>query len=106
MSNPQQPPNNPNQTSSIIHLGQIANLDKLDVDIKIKTQKSRADYILEFSILTVLSGIALFSMYSCFQILNSKTASLDEKKNAQSIITLIVGGATGYLAGRATNNKN
>ena len=45
MSNPQQPPNNPNQTSSIIDLGQIANLDKLDVDIKIKTQKSRADYI-------------------------------------------------------------
>jgi hypothetical protein len=106
MTNPQQPQNNPNQTSSIIDLGQIANLDKLDVDIKIKTQKSRADYILEFSILSVLSGIALFSMYSCFQIVNSKTASPDDKKNAQSIITSIIGGVAGFVAGRATNNKN
>jgi hypothetical protein len=106
MSNPQQPPNNPNPTSSIIDLEQIANLNKLDVDIKIKTQKSRADYLSEFFILIVISGIVLFSMYFCFQTLNSSTASPDEKKNAQSVVTLIAGSAMGYLVGRSTNKTN
>lgn len=106
MSNPQQPLNNPNQTNSIIDIFEVANRNNLDVDIKLKTQKSRADYVLEFSVTAVFSVLALCIVYFSFQILTSKTASPDEKKNAQSIITLIAGGAMGYIAGKANNNKN
>jgi hypothetical protein len=110
-NNPQQPPNNPNQAHSTIDLGELAKLDlgelteHMDLSLKSSKNKNNFDYLLEFFPLLITGTIVIFSVYSCFQILNSKTASPDEKKYAQSTITLIAGGAMGYFAGK-TNNKN
>jgi len=103
MSNPQHPPNNPNQAHSTIDLGELAK--QVDLSLKSNKNKNNFDYLLEFFPQLITAIIVIFSVYSSFQILNSKTASPDEKKYAQSTITLIAGGAMGYFAGK-TNNKN
>ena len=102
MSNPQKPPNNPNQTSSTIDISELA---KLGGSLNLPS-KNNLDYLLEFFPLLIAGIIVMFSVYSCFQILNSKTSSQDEKKYVRSIITVITGGAMGYFAGKANNNKN
>lgn len=106
MSNLSQPPNNQPTQKSIIDIEQIADQDKLDVDIKIKTSKNRWDYILELMLLFVTSSILIIVLIFCFQILTTQTSTQDDKKNAQSMITLIVGGAVGFFTGRATASKN
>ncbi len=106
MTNPSPSPNNQSQPSSIIDLNQIANQDKLEIDLKIKTSKSRSEQINEFLILVVISAIIFIATVSCFQILTSPQSSPEDKKNAQSIITLILGSVIGFFAGRTTANKN
>jgi hypothetical protein len=46
------------------------------------------------------------AIFYCFQILTSPQSSLEDKKNAQSTITLIIGGAIGYFVGRTTASQN
>jgi len=100
-NNPQQTSNNPNQAPSSINIGELA---KIGGSLNLPS-KNNWDYVLESFCLIITGTIVLFSVYSCFQILNSKTASPDEKKYAQSTITIITGGAMGFFAGK-TNNKN
>jgi D-alanyl-lipoteichoic acid acyltransferase DltB (MBOAT superfamily) len=97
MTNPSPPSSNQPQQSSIIDLNQIANQSNLAVDLKIKTPKSRFDQIVELVSLVIISLILLVAIFYCFQILTSPQSSLEDKKNAQSTITLIIGGAIGYL---------
>ncbi|MFM7384019.1 MAG: hypothetical protein ACKO1W_13360 [Microcystaceae cyanobacterium] len=106
MTNPSLPPNNQPQQNSIIDLNQIANQSNLEVDLKIKTSKGLSDKITEFFLLVVISAILLMTIFYCFQILTSLQSSPEDKKNAQSTITLIIGSAIGFFAGRTTANKN
>jgi D-alanyl-lipoteichoic acid acyltransferase DltB (MBOAT superfamily) len=105
MTNPSPPSSNQPQQSSIIDLNQIANQSNLEVDLKIKTPKSRFDQIVELVSLVIISLILLVAISYCFQILTSPQSSPEDKKNAQSTITLIIGGAIGYFVGRTTANQ-
>ena len=106
MANLSPSPNNQPQQNSTIDLYQIANQNNLELDLKIKTPKSLFDKITESLVLACIAAMLLYALVSSSQILNSPQSSPEDKKNAQSVVTLIVGGALGYVAGRTTANKN
>ncbi|MEB3309431.1 MAG: hypothetical protein VKJ02_04310 [Snowella sp.] len=106
MSNSPQVPNNQGTQNSTIDLKQIADQNNLDVELKIKTSKNRLDYFLEFMPQSVMIIILVIVTIFCFQILNAQTSTQDDKKFAQSMLTLIVGGSVGFVTGRATASKN
>lgn len=104
--------NNPNnQTQNVssapIDLNQEAKKIELKLDETeyiIKSQKSRVE---EWSrvareVLITLASIGAigFMCYFCFQTIQSKNTSPDDKKWAQSTLTFIVGGGVGYISGK------
>lgn len=104
-SNPNPSNPNPNNQSSYIDINQVGKNKNYDVDISIKSSKGNWDHIRE--IIPELLGalIAIIVAISAVLILTSTTAKDEDKKNAQSMLTLVIGLTVGYGAGKNGQKK-
>jgi hypothetical protein len=71
-------------------------------NIKLEEWKALVTHIKDLGIsIFALVSVALF-IYICISTLYNPTASLDDKKWATSVVTLIASGTVGYLTGRSS----
>lgn len=107
------PPSEKPESLPIISISQLANQsnwtgtlsseDPLDKEYRLKREAGEAQHKRWRS--TVLFGFTLvglsFVFWLCFQILSDPDASVDDKKWATALMTSIVSGSIGFIAGKA-----
>lgn len=98
--------NNQNTSGSSLDIDQLGRDKNYDVDISIKSPKSNWDHFREIIPELVGALIAIIVVICSVIILTSDTAKADDKKNAQSMLTLVIGLTVGYGAGQAKAKKN
>jgi hypothetical protein len=101
--NPQEPNN---QKGSMIDIDKLGSDKHYDVDIRIQSPKGRLDHVRTFIPLIVAGIIALMVTVNSLQVLSNLKASPDDKKTAQSLLTLVVGLTVGYAFGKSQATQN
>jgi hypothetical protein len=98
----QPPPQQPNnQKGSMIDIDKLGADKHYDVDIRIQSTKGLSEHITTLIPLIVAGAIALIVTVSSLQVLSNPKALPDDKKTAQSLLTLVVGLTVGYAFGKA-----
>ena len=83
--------------------GTLSSEDPLDKEYRLRREAGEAQHRRWRS--TILFGVTLvglsFVFWLCFQILSNPRASVDDKKWATALMTSIVSGGIGFVAGKA-----
>lgn len=111
-NNPNNQPQNISSQSQPIDLNNKARKVDLqltdEAEYTIKSPKSKLEEwnkVIREGLITLASILAIGSMcYFCFQTIQSTKSSADDKKWAQSALSLIVGAGVGYIS--AKNQKD
>jgi hypothetical protein len=83
--------------------GTLSSEDPLDKEYRLRQEADEAQHKRWRS--TILFGFTLiglsFVFWLCFEILSNPNASVDDKKWAMALMTSIVSGSVGFVAGKA-----
>lgn len=103
----QWPPQDPNnQKGSILDIDKLGTDKNYDVNINIQSTKGVLDRIESLVPLVIASVIALMVTGGSLYVLINAEASIEDKKTAQSLLTLVIGLTVGYISGKTQSRQN
>ncbi len=105
MTQPNSPNPNDTNNASVLNIDQLGREKNYDVNINISSAKNGFDHARDLIITIVIAIIFVGALVISASVLMSDKATTDDKKNAQSVLTGLIGLGSGYLAGKA-QSKN